>query len=717
MIATAHQLVDDTLRAAFRPRERLTVSQWADRHRVVTLGATPGPWSTDRAPYLREIQDAFNDPACREITVMKASQVGGTEAIYNIVMFSACEQPGANWLWALSTEDATSTWTLDRFLPACRATPAVAAALGQTRRDQTGMRVGFRSGGTVWYTGGQSETKQESVPVKNTIVDELDRCESGTPDRMRQRSQTFIDGKSIQCGTPGVAGHGIDLEYHNKDQRRLWMQCPLKGCGRWSPQEGSHLRWPGRDGKYGRDPMADKDRAEREAKIRCRHCRGLIGVEHHRRRLATAVWVPEGCWVEAGKLCTPEGYVEAARRSWSIRGVDSALVPGNHFGRIARRWLELKQNPAATAKDWQQYFNHYEGVGYYERGENLELRELKDLRGAYGDAGATYTLGQVPPWGEVLTAGVDLQADRAVIVIDAWGPYGHDCGLVWCGEIPIHANEPLDKLETWLKGRRFVRLGDRRELAVAFGAIDTGFRRVDVLRFIGSSNIRHWLKRGLTLADATVRAARGPLVAVKGFGEESNALHYWTRPEKFPDGTAPPGNIELLMINSGDWFDVAAGRLRARLGAGVGGVGEDMSGAEEGETGVGGGGRESGVGLESGAVVTAGVRRYWLPGDAPDWFLYHLTTEHKVPRIVNGRARMAWQLKQKGLPNHAADCRKYNEALADVKQVRAMRGRAASSPAAPAVAVVVAPKAAGAVPGARRGTPGIAGPGYLKSAL
>ena len=37
------------------------MSEWADRHRVLSreYSSLPGPWRTDRAPYLREVQDVW----------------------------------------------------------------------------------------------------------------------------------------------------------------------------------------------------------------------------------------------------------------------------------------------------------------------------------------------------------------------------------------------------------------------------------------------------------------------------------------------------------------------------------------------------------------------------------------------------------------------------------------------------------------------------------
>lgn len=69
--------------AMFRPPARLTVSEWADKNRrLVSEGsAESGAWDTDRAPYQREIMDAFTQPEVWEIVVMSSSQIGKALAI------------------------------------------------------------------------------------------------------------------------------------------------------------------------------------------------------------------------------------------------------------------------------------------------------------------------------------------------------------------------------------------------------------------------------------------------------------------------------------------------------------------------------------------------------------------------------------------------------------------------------------------------------------
>ena len=74
---------EDLLRAwagGLKPDPYLTVSQWADRYRMLAsrASAEPGRYRTRRTPYMREIMDALSPshPAQR-VVFMKAAQTGG----------------------------------------------------------------------------------------------------------------------------------------------------------------------------------------------------------------------------------------------------------------------------------------------------------------------------------------------------------------------------------------------------------------------------------------------------------------------------------------------------------------------------------------------------------------------------------------------------------------------------------------------------------------
>ena len=66
--------------------EKLTVSQWAERFRILDESSNfSGKWSNDITPYLVGIMDAFNDPYIEEINLVKSTQLGGTEALLNML--------------------------------------------------------------------------------------------------------------------------------------------------------------------------------------------------------------------------------------------------------------------------------------------------------------------------------------------------------------------------------------------------------------------------------------------------------------------------------------------------------------------------------------------------------------------------------------------------------------------------------------------------------
>ena len=79
----------------FKPPEQLTVSEWADKRRILDAktSAEPGQWRTMRTPYLQGVMDAFNNPDIEEIIFVKPTQVGGTECLNNIVGYIVEQDP------------------------------------------------------------------------------------------------------------------------------------------------------------------------------------------------------------------------------------------------------------------------------------------------------------------------------------------------------------------------------------------------------------------------------------------------------------------------------------------------------------------------------------------------------------------------------------------------------------------------------------------------
>jgi phage terminase large subunit GpA-like protein len=76
------EAIERAWRDGLTPDPLLTVSEWADRYRVLSQRASsePGRWRTARTPYLREIMDCLSPSSpYQRVAFMKGAQIGGSE--------------------------------------------------------------------------------------------------------------------------------------------------------------------------------------------------------------------------------------------------------------------------------------------------------------------------------------------------------------------------------------------------------------------------------------------------------------------------------------------------------------------------------------------------------------------------------------------------------------------------------------------------------------
>ena len=86
-----------TLQRGLKPNPLISLSQWADRYRVLSpqSASTPGRWHTSRTPYLKEIMDCLSATSRVErVVFMKGAQLGGTEVGNNWIGYMAHQMPG-----------------------------------------------------------------------------------------------------------------------------------------------------------------------------------------------------------------------------------------------------------------------------------------------------------------------------------------------------------------------------------------------------------------------------------------------------------------------------------------------------------------------------------------------------------------------------------------------------------------------------------------------
>jgi len=154
---------------------KMTVSEWSDQFRRldVKTSAEPGQWATARTPYLKGIMDAFTDPYVDEITVMAASQVGKTEAMYNMLGFIIDQDPGPTLMVSPRADDAKSV-SYNRVRPMIECSPVLSKYIPINTDDITKLEYHFDRM-ILYFAGSNSPADLASRPIRYLFLDEVDK--------------------------------------------------------------------------------------------------------------------------------------------------------------------------------------------------------------------------------------------------------------------------------------------------------------------------------------------------------------------------------------------------------------------------------------------------------------------------------------------------------------------------------------------------------------
>ena len=100
--------VEVVRRLCLRP-ERLSVTEWADRERILPETSTaPGPYRSSVMPYARRWQDLMADPDTRTVVLCWASQLGKSTTVENALGFRIHRAPTPLILIRPKIDDAES---------------------------------------------------------------------------------------------------------------------------------------------------------------------------------------------------------------------------------------------------------------------------------------------------------------------------------------------------------------------------------------------------------------------------------------------------------------------------------------------------------------------------------------------------------------------------------------------------------------------------------
>lgn len=155
-----------------RPPEDISVSEWAEKYRVLdTASAIPGPWKNSKTPYLVEIMNTLLDSDIEEIVFVKPTQVGGTEAMLNMLAYIAAQDP-APTLAVYPSDELGEKVVKKRIRPMIYASPPLRQRF---RASESSTSELFFEGMSITVTGSGSPSQLASFAMRNLFLDEVDK--------------------------------------------------------------------------------------------------------------------------------------------------------------------------------------------------------------------------------------------------------------------------------------------------------------------------------------------------------------------------------------------------------------------------------------------------------------------------------------------------------------------------------------------------------------
>ena len=375
------------------PPEKLTVSEWAEKYRILDAksSAMPGSWTNDMTPYLTEIMDEFNNYETQKIIFCKPTQIGGTEALQNMIGFIIMQDPAPTMI-VYPTETLAKSISENRLQPALKATPEIQKIFDE---NSPLLELHFD---TMYLTleGSNSPSGLSSKPMRFLMMDEVDKYPGAStreadPIKLAiERTKAFYNKKIYITSTPTLKTGHIWKEKEAADvEKHFFVPCPH--CGEYIELRFKDIRFPEEEG------LTIADRAEFAVYV-CQECGGLITDKDKRDILKLGEW---------RAVRQTAKYVQSVA-FW----INTLYSPFVRWADIIKEFLSSKDDP----DDFQNFVNSW----LAEPWEDTKLKTTADTVMERQTETPALT---VPSWAKLLTGGVDVQEASYYWTIRAWGNF------------------------------------------------------------------------------------------------------------------------------------------------------------------------------------------------------------------------------------------------------------------------------------------------------
>lgn len=479
------QLADGGMVAAqawkrgWTPPPILTVSEWADRNRILPQEASKeyGEWRTSRAPFTRQIMDDLSvHSPYTEVNFKKSTQVAGTEIGINLVGYIIDHAPGP-MMYVLPTIDIAGKFSDQRLQPAFELMPSVRSKLGVRRsRDGGNSRMTKKyPAGFLVLSGANSANSLATMPMRILILDEVSKYprdldgQGAAQVQAERRTSSFGDSKKIYRVSSATTKDAcaISDEFERGHQAHYEVPCPF--CRRLQ--------------------VLIIDQLTDDGRFLCVHCGQLIEESHKAWMLreeghsedGLARWVPR--------------FPERSVRSYHIWAAYAPPGLGYTWQEIADMRRAAKDDPDKEVT----FVNTILGEAYAGASEQVVASEV-------AERAEKWMRRSIPRGCLMLTAFVDVQANRFSIGILGWGA-GDQCWFIDWVELP---GDPTN-VDDWQQVEDFLAKPLINSCGIAMSiravGVDSGNWQADVYRFVRPLQACGYMAtKGMSKQDAPVIA-------------------------------------------------------------------------------------------------------------------------------------------------------------------------------------------------------------------
>ena len=499
----------NVIRRTLKTPEKLTVSQWAEKYRILDESSNfSGRWSNDVTPYLVGIMDAFNDPYVQEINFCKPTQVGGTEAMLNMLGWIIMSNPSPTMI-VYPSDDLAKDTSNDRLKPSLTKTPEINERFYPNSSKELNLK--FR-GMKIYLRGSGSPGKLASKAIKYLFFDEIDKMDGASKKEAspynlaKERTRTFTYSKKIYtCSTPTLKTNYVwQIHEEADEQRQYFVPCPH--CGEYITFAFKQIKFPSEEG------MSNEERAEQAVYV-CQECGCLITDKDKIKMLR------RGEWIDTKKTC--EG--KPRKVSFWLNALYSRFLT---WKEIAMEFLDSKEDPEKL----QNFVNSW----LAEPWEDTRLRTNADLVLEHQTQTKEFV---VPDWAKMLTAGVDVQENCLYWTIRAWGDFLTSQNISHGQAFSFTELERIMNLE--------YRTEDGSPMVISLALIDSGYNADSVYDFCVENS--EW--------------------ALPSKGSSNPMLSHYKMSTINKAGSKAYG-MNLVLIDTGKYKDMIAGRMRKPSGSG-----------------------------------------------------------------------------------------------------------------------------------------------------